>query len=36
LWELIRKPKIIQKYHPNYLFENLHEDSDLDFVLNSW
>ncbi len=36
LWELIRQPKIIQKYHPNYLIENMDEDTDLDIVLNSW
>jgi hypothetical protein len=36
LWEKIREPKIREKYHPRYLTENLHEDTDLDEVLNNW
>jgi hypothetical protein len=36
LWEKIREPKIIQKYHPSYLIQNLHEDTDLDGFLNNW
>jgi hypothetical protein len=36
LWEKIREQKIIKKYHPTYLIENLYEDSDLDTVLNNW
>jgi Leucine-rich repeat (LRR) protein len=36
LWEKIREPKIIQKYHPDYLIQNLHEDTDLDEFLKNW
>jgi len=36
LWETIREPKIIKKYHPDYLIEHLHEDSDLEIVLENW
>ena len=38
LWEKIRESKIIKKYSPNYLIENLIENfnEDLDKVLNDW
>jgi hypothetical protein len=36
LWEKIREPKIMKKYHPSYLIENLHETTDLDELLNHW
>jgi hypothetical protein len=36
LWETIREPKIIKKYHPDYLIEHLQEDSDLEIVLENW
>jgi hypothetical protein len=36
LWKKIREPKIMKKYHPSYLIENLHEDTDLDELLNNW
>jgi hypothetical protein len=36
LWEKIREPKIMKKYHPSYLFENLREDTDLDTFLNNF
>ena len=36
LWEKVREPNIMQKYHPKYLIENLGEDNDLDEVLNNW
>ena len=36
LWEKIREPKIMKKYHPSYLIENLHETTDLDELLNNW
>ena len=36
LWVKIREPKIMKKYHPDYLIENLHEDMDLDEVLDNW
>jgi len=26
----------MEKYHPNYLIENLGDDDDLDIVLNNW
>jgi hypothetical protein len=32
----VREPKIMKQYHPSYLIENLHEDTDLDEVLNEW
>jgi phage anti-repressor protein len=35
LWELIRQPKIIQKYHPTYLMDYL-DVEDLDVVLDNW
>jgi hypothetical protein len=36
--EKIIEPKMMKKYHPNYLIEYLHddEDIDLDIVLNNW
>ena len=36
LWVKIREPKIRQKYSHDYLIANLHEDTDLDTVLNNW
>jgi hypothetical protein len=36
LWVKIREPKIREKYHYRYLLENLHEDADLDEVLDAW
>ena len=36
LWEKVRRPKIEQKYHPNYLIDNLSEDNDLDEFLHYW
>jgi hypothetical protein len=32
----IREPKNREKYHYRYLLENLHEDADLDEVLDAW
>jgi hypothetical protein len=36
LWEKIREPKIMKKYHPSYLLKNMQEDIDLDIILNNW
>ena len=40
LWVNIRLPKIIIKYHPNYLINNLsddsYDDSNLEKLLNDW
>ena len=36
LWVKIREPKIMKKYHPDYLQENLHEDAELDAFLENW
>ena len=36
LWEKIREPKIIKKYHPDYLFNHLNEETDLDIFLENW
>ena len=44
LWEKVREPKIIKRYHPSYLIECLvdnedadaNEDADLDKVLEEW
>ena len=35
LWEKIREPKIMKQYHPNYLFKNLREDTDLNKFLDN-
>ena len=35
LWKS-REKKIMEKYHPNYLLENIKEDTDLDKFLNNW
>jgi len=35
LWKS-REKKIMEKYHPIYLLENLEENSDLDEFLNNW
>ena len=35
LWERIREPKIMKQYHPNYLFENLRKDTDLNKFLDN-
>jgi Leucine-rich repeat (LRR) protein len=36
LWVKIREPKIRERYSHNYLLENLHEDTDLDDLLENW
>jgi hypothetical protein len=36
LWELVREPNIIKKYHPKYLTDNLGETDDLDEFLEYW
>jgi len=36
LWEKVRHPRIMRKYHPNYLVQNLSDDDDLDEVLKNW
>ena len=36
LWVKIREPKIRKKYSHDYLLANLHEDTDLDELLNNW
>jgi hypothetical protein len=36
LWELVREPKIMQKYHPSYLSENLNEETNLEHFLENW
>jgi Leucine-rich repeat (LRR) protein len=36
LWEKVREPIVMKKYHPNYLLENLGDEDDLDAVLYNW
>ena len=36
LWIRIREPKIREKYSHDYLVKNLHEDTDLDELLENW
>lgn len=36
LWVKIREPKIREKYSHDYLVKNLHEDTDLDELLENW
>lgn len=38
LWEKVREPKIVKKYHPRYLIEHFKEDenADIDEVFNNW
>jgi hypothetical protein len=36
LWERVREPIIIQKYHPSYLIENINENIILDDFLENW
>ena len=36
LWVKIREPKIQLKYSHDYLVEHLHEDTDLDELLQNW
>jgi len=36
IMEKIIEPKILKKYHPSYLIENLNEETDLDMVLSNW
>jgi hypothetical protein len=36
LWVKIREPKIRLKYSHDYLVEHLHEETDLDELLNNW
>jgi len=36
LWVKIREPKIRIKYSHDYLVKNLHEDTDLDELLENW
>jgi hypothetical protein len=36
LWVKIREPKIRERYSHDYLVEHLHEDTDLDELLENW
>jgi len=36
LWVKIREPKIREKYSYDYLVANLHEETDLDELLENW
>jgi len=36
LWVKIREPKIRERYSHHYLVEHLHEDTDLDDLLDNW
>jgi Leucine-rich repeat (LRR) protein len=36
LWVKIREPKIRERYSHDYLVKNLHEDTDLDDLLENW
>ena len=36
LWVKIREPKIRERYSHDYLIQNLHEDTDLDELLENW
>jgi hypothetical protein len=36
LWVKIREPKIRKKYSHSYLLEHLHEETDLDELLENW
>ena len=36
LWEKVREKNIMEKYDPNYLLNNLEENTDLDEFLNNW
>ena len=36
LWVKIREPKIRKKYSHDYLVEHLHEDTDLNELLENW
>jgi hypothetical protein len=36
LYEKVREPVAIKKYHPNNLIKRLDENSDLDMVLEEW
>jgi len=36
LWVKIREPKIRERYSHDYLLENLHEETDLDELLENW
>jgi hypothetical protein len=36
LWVKIREPKIRERYSHDYLIANLHEETDLDELLNNW
>jgi hypothetical protein len=36
LWEKVREPAIMKRYHPIYLEQNVDEDTDLDVVLQNW
>jgi Leucine-rich repeat (LRR) protein len=36
LWEKIREKKIMDRYHPIYILENLKENTDLDEFLEKW
>jgi hypothetical protein len=36
LWVKIREPKIREKYSHDYLVKNLHEETDLDELLENW
>ena len=36
LWEKVRHPRIMRKYHPNHLVQNLSDDDDLNKFLDNW
>jgi hypothetical protein len=36
LWVRIREPKIRERYSYDYLVKNLHENTDLDELLENW
>ena len=36
LWVKIREPKIREKYSHDYLVKNLHDETDLDELLENW
>ena len=36
LWERVREPMTKQKYHPRFLQDHLHDDTDLDSFLEKW
>jgi Leucine-rich repeat (LRR) protein len=36
LWEKVRNPKIMKKYHPRYLIENIEKETNLFEFLEKW